>query len=300
MKTRFGLDALLKQDAQADRIVPPSGFTVQLVTVAAAAMAFLAVFALALSIASGRLADRWGEELGQSVTILISATGQQQADQTTRTLQILETTTGVAFARALDPSEQADLLAPWLGEIADIGALPVPQLIEVIEEDGGMDVEGLKLRLAAEVPTATLDDHAQWRAPLVRAADRLRMLGWISFGLVFLTMTAMVTLAANAALAANGQVIGVLRLVGAKDDFIARAFIRRFTLRAMAGAAGGMIIGLAAVRLLPSTGDPAGILTGLRFQGVEWMMPLLIPALAAIVAFGATRWAANRALERVT
>jgi cell division transport system permease protein len=52
-------------------------------------------------------------------------------------------------------------------------------------------------------------------------------------------MAAMITLAANAALAANAQVIGVLRLVGARDTYIARAFVRRFTLRALTGAAAG-------------------------------------------------------------
>ena len=52
-------------------------------------------------------------------------------------------------------------------------------------------------------------------------------------------MAAMITLAARAALAANAEVIRVLRLVGAKDSYIARAFVRRFTLRTLAGAAVG-------------------------------------------------------------
>ena len=47
---------LLRADAGADRIVPPSGFTVWLTLFTAGAMAFLTVFALALSLASGRLA----------------------------------------------------------------------------------------------------------------------------------------------------------------------------------------------------------------------------------------------------
>ena len=49
----------------------------------------------------------------------------------------------------------------------------------------------------------------------------------------------MITLAANAALATNAQVIRVLRLIGARDTYIARAFVRRFTLRALSGAAIG-------------------------------------------------------------
>ncbi|WP_299028317.1 FtsX-like permease family protein [uncultured Sulfitobacter sp.] len=288
----------LHSDAQADRVVPPSGFTAQLTLFAAGAMAFLAVFALALSLAAGRLAEQWGEELARSATIRIAAPADQQQAQTDAALRILQTTRGVAQARALSDAEQADLLAPWFGADLALDALPVPRLIEVIETSEGMDAAGLRLRLAAEVPGAVLDDHSRWRAPLVKAAARLRLLGWTSIALIAAVTAAMVTLAANAALAANAQVIAVLRLVGATDDYIGQAFIRRFTLRALIGAVGGMVLGMIAVAFMPRGGDEtASFLTGLGFQGVHWLVPLLIPPLAAGVAFVATRLAARRTLE---
>lgn len=291
----------LHSDAQADRVVPPSGFTAQLTLFASGAMAFLAVFALALSLASGRLAQQWGEELARSATIRIAAPDDQRQAQTDAALRILETTGGVAEARALSDAEQAALLAPWFGTGLALDALPVPRLIEVIETSEGMDAAGLRLRLAAEVPGAVLDDHSRWRAPLVKAAARLRLLGWTSILLIAAVTAAMVTLAANAALAANAQLIAVLRLVGAKDDYIAQAFIRRFTLRALIGAAMGMVVGMIAVLFMPRGSDEtASFLTGLGFQGVHWLMPLLIPPLAAGVAFVATRLAARRTLEGLT
>jgi cell division transport system permease protein len=289
---------MFQSDAQADRVVPPSGFTAQLTLFASGAMAFLAVFSLALSLAAGRLAEQWGEELALTATIRIAAPEDQQQAQTDAALQILETTRGVAQARALSNEEQAALLAPWFGSELTLDTLPVPRLIEVIETTEGMDAAGLRLRLAAEVPGAVLDDHNRWRAPLVKAASRLRFLGWVSILLIAAVTAAMVTLAANAALAANAQVIATLRLVGAKDDYIAHAFIRRFTLRALIGAIAGMVLGMIAVLFMPSGGDEtASFLTGLGFQGVHWLVPLLIPPLAAGVAFVATRLAARRTLE---
>jgi cell division transport system permease protein len=77
----------------------------------------------------------------------------------------------------------------------------------------------------------------------VEAAGRLRLLGWVSLGLIAGAMAALITLAAQAALSANAPVIRVLRLVGARDAYIARAFVRRFTIRALAGAAGGAALG---------------------------------------------------------
>ena len=292
--------SLFLGDAQADRVVPPSGFTAQLTLFASGAMAFLAVFALALSMASGRLADRWADELARAATLRISAPADQRAAQTNVALDILRQTPGVESARALTDVEQAALLAPWFGADLPIEELPVPQLVEVIEGDPGYDGEGLKLRLAAEVPGAVLDDHTRWRRPLVEAATSLRRLGLVSILLIGGATAAMITLAANAALAANAQVIEVLRLVGARDRYIAQAFVRRFTLCALIGAGVGMALGMLAIALLPEASDAGGFLTGLGFRGTGWLVPLVIPALGALVAFLATSIAARRRLGELS
>lgn len=289
--------ALFSSDPQADRIVPPTGFTARLTLLTSAAMAFLAVFALALSLATGRLADRWSAELAKTSTLRISAPEGQMDAQTRRALAVLETTPGVAMARVLTDDEQRALLAPWFGTDLPIETLPVPQLIEIVEIPDGYDATGLRARLQAEVPGAVLDDHTRWREPLIEAAGRLRLFGFVSMILIAGATGAMITLAANAALAANAQVIRVLRLVGATDLYIARAFVRRFTLRALIGAAIGAVAGMLAVLLLPRADAAGGFLTGLGFQGGHWLWPLTIPALAALVAFVATRQAALRTLR---
>ncbi|MFZ5964045.1 cell division protein FtsX [Thalassococcus sp. BH17M4-6] len=291
------LRRLLTADAGADRVVPPSGFTVRLTLFSAAAMAFLAVFALALSLAAGRLADSWSEALARSSTVRISAPAGQMAEQTAAAIRVLETTPGIVSARALTAEEQQALLEPWFGPDLPVADLPVPQLIDVTETADGYDSAGLRLRLSAEVPGAVLDDHTRWRRPLVAAASRLRLLGWVSILLIAAATGAMVTLAANAALAANAQVIAVLRLVGATDAYIAGAFVRRFTRRALAGAGAGTLLALLAVLVMPSGAETGGFLTGLRFEGWHWIWPFLVPPLAAGVAFLATQMAARRVLE---
>ncbi|MGH1464363.1 MAG: cell division protein FtsX [Cognatishimia sp.] len=300
MKALFvSVTSVFVGDAQADRMVPPTGFTARLTLFASGAMAFLAVFALALSLASGRLAKRWGDELAQSSTLRISAPVEQLAAQTEAALKILTTTPGIADARAMSAEEQRALLSPWFGPDLPVENLPIPQLIEIKEDSTGYDATGLRLRLQAEVPGAVLDDHTRWRRPLQQAAGRLRLLGVLSIVLIAAVTGAMITLAANAALAANAKVITVLRLVGANDDYIAKAFVRRFTLRALTGAAVGTTLGLLAVFLLPSATDQAGFLTGLGFAGLSFLWLVLLPLLAAAVAFLATGAAARRTLSEL-
>ncbi len=290
----------LAPDRQADRVVPPSGHTAWLTSFTAGAMAFLAVFALALSLAAGRLADRWSDALEKTATVRLSAPEDQIDLQTTAVLDILKTTPGIASSRAMTDAEQRALLEPWFGPDLPIDALPLPRLIEVTEDGSGYDSEGLRQRLAAEAPGAVLDDHTRWRRPLAVAAARLRLLGLLSIGLIATATAAMITLAANAALSANAQVIRVLRLVGARDSYIARAFVRRFTLRTLSGATSGTLLAMIGISLLPSTDTAGSFLTGLGFQGVGWLLPLTLPPLAAIVAFTATRIAAFRKLQELT
>jgi cell division transport system permease protein len=291
---------LLAGDARSDRVVPASGATAQLTLFVSGAMAFLAVFALSLAMTAGRVADHWSGDLAQTATLRIAAPGDQRADQTGVALVILEQTPGIASARALSVEEQAALLEPWLGADLPPDLLPLPQLIEIVAEESGYDVTALRARLAEALPEAVLDDHGQWRTPLVEAAQGLRRLALLSLLLICGTMAAMILLAARAALAANAQVIEVLRLVGAQDRFVARAFVRRFTFGALVGAGAGMALGMLAVALLPAAGEAGGFLADLGFRGAGWLVPLLIPALAGTVALAATWLAARQKLTELS
>ncbi len=290
---------LIVGDAQADRAVPATGLTARLTVFVAAVMAFLAVIALAVSLTTGRVASVWAEELAQSATLRLPADPETADALLVSAVDVLQTTPGISSVRALSPDEQRALLEPWFGPDLPMEALPIPQLIEIVADGDGYDADGLRARLTAQVPGAVLDDHTAWRAPLLDAASRVRLISWSVILLIGATVAAMIALAAQASLTANAQVIRVLRLVGARDVYIARAFVRRYTLRAGLGAIVGVILGLIAVSLMPQT-DTSSVLLGVGFEGTEWLWPILIPPLSAVVAFFATRVAAFHRLREQT
>ena len=117
--------------------MPPTGPTAWLTGFTAAAMAFLAVFALALSLASGRLADRWSGALSQTATVRISAPADQMQAQVAAVLDVLATTPGIATSRALTDEETRALLEPWFGPDLPLESLPVPRLVELVERLAG-------------------------------------------------------------------------------------------------------------------------------------------------------------------
>jgi cell division transport system permease protein len=105
-------------------------------------------------------------------------------------------------------------------------------------------------------------------------------------------------LAAHAAIAANGPAIETLRLVGAEDGFITRAFTRRFMLRAVAGALVGSLAGMGLLAVLPRASEQGFFLVGIGLVGWHWLLPFAIPPAAGAVAWAATAVATRRRLRR--
>ncbi len=286
-------------DRGPERVVPSSGFTMSLTLAVAAAMAFLAVFVAALASGADRLADSWTSALSETATVRLIADPDVVEEQAQAIAQVLDGTPGVIDARRIGDDEQADLLLPWLGTDLPLDLVQLPVLFEVALTEEGPDAEELQARLAEAAPGAVYDDHERWRAPVATAASRLQLIASLSLVLIGLMTAAMIALAASASLSANGQVIDVLRLVGANDSYITRVFVRRFALRAAAGAAIGSLLGVVAVLLIPNADGIDGVLK-LGFGGLGWLWPFAMPVLAALIAYVATRLAASRRLREVS
>lgn len=276
-------------------LIPASGFTARLVVGAAGLMSFLAVVFLGLGLAAGAVSERWQRDLIGTATVRLPQ--ETPATELSRIVGLLEQTEGVAQARLITRGEAAALLEPWLGAQDLPDGVALHRLIAVT---GTPDMDGLRFRLQGEAPAAVLDDHDRWRRPVVAGAARLQALALVSAGLVALAAAAVLALAAQAALAANAGVIGVLRLVGARDRYIAGLFIRRFAMRSLTGAAAGSFAGAVMLALLTPPGAPLPILgVSLAFSGADWLLPALVPLVAASLAAVTTAAAARHVLKEI-
>ena len=288
---------LLRGDPGADRVVPRGAQAAVSVGFLTAVMAFFAVLALALALAAGRLADSWSGELSRDATLQVFAPQDEVEAQARAALNVLRTTPGIVSVRVVTLEEQKALLEPWLGPGFAVETLPLPLMIEVTTDRATLNQQSLALRLSAEAPGAVFDDHAAWRQPLVTTATRLRIFALCCLGLTLLALAAVIGLAARAAVAANGHVIQTLRLIGARDAYIADAFTRRLTLRALTGAVIGSGLGLGLLAGLPQADQQGFFLVGLGLRGWHWALPLLVPVIAALVAFAVTRWSTRARLR---
>ena len=278
-------------------LLPRSSWSAPLVAVTTGVMAFLAVLLLIAALAANSVADEWRADLSGVATVRVSAIDGDIEDRVKSVLEVLRTTPGIARVRLLDLEEQYALLEPWLGNNSNAEVLPMPRLIDVTLLGDGPDPANLQARLDLTVDGVVYDDHATWRAPLARAADGLERLALGASALALLTVALITAFAARVTLIAHRDVVETLRLVGAEDGFIARAFVGRLVGRAAIGGAIGAILAAGLILLLPQvpTDDPA-LTVSLMPSTLQWAI-LMIGVPAFIVG---TTWIAARGAIRYT
>lgn len=271
-------------------IAPRAGLIGGLIAMVAAAMAFLAVMATEAGVAADRIAGRWSGELSASATVLITADSGDVDALAQAAVDVLVITPGIADAKVISTEENRALLAPWLGQDADIEALPLPTLIDVTIEGTGPDLDDMNRKLQLAAPGAVYDNHGEWRAPLIETAKGLRFAAAFGVALTVAALAAMVAVAAAATLWSGAGVVRTLRLIGAEDQFIARAFERPFAIRAALGALIGALAALIVASRLPRIEGISAVTGGAPWSSSPtwWLLPL-----AAIVA-GATALIATR------
>jgi len=275
-------------------------------------MVYLAVLAVAGTLALGAVAARWDSGMGGTLTVQIvpsakpakneSAKAGTDRERVGTALEILRATPGVAKAESIDDGRIMALLEPWLGSTGFGDDLPIPRLIDVEKEPGAnLDTLTLSKRLADAVPGATIDDHRVWLDRLIRLIQTVKALGVSVVILIGFAAIGTVVFATRTGLAIHQDVIEVLHMIGAHDSYIARQFAgHAFTL----GLRGGLLGLLLAVPTLLGIGSLAsqtefGPVPELSLAPVQWASLVVLPALAAIIAMLTARITVTRTLARM-
>ncbi len=199
-------------------------------TIVVSAMCYLAVLAVIANILINGAVSAWTSDIAKQVTVQIKPVDGENMDvQIETALAILKATNGVSTTSLLSNEESLKLLEPWLGEGSLLADLPVPRLISVVvDEINPPDFDVLSQRLTRGVKGATLDTHKRWQGQILRSANALKMISLGILALISITTVAIIIFATRAAMASNEEVISVLHLVGAHDNFIAEEVQSRF------------------------------------------------------------------------
>jgi cell division transport system permease protein len=274
-----------------------------------ALMVYLASLALAGTLVVRDAVMRWDRGLSGTLTVELPAplAGDRDDGAVDRALKVLRDTPGVTRADAFDAKRTAALLAPWLGTDIDAADLPLPRLIDVqIEPRADLDLAALGQQLASAAPGAQLDDHRRWLNRVLRTALAIEIVAGVIVALVGLAAVLAVIFATRTGLAVHHAIIEVLHLIGARDGYIARQFEWHALRLGIKGGIAGLVLAIltlvgiaAAATQVGAIDDAVRVLPALSAPAIEWVLLLLLPVAAGLVAMLTARITVLRALKRL-
>ena len=295
----------------ATAIVPKGSIAGRSLTAVVAIMTFLAgLTAGAVMMVVGAASD-WSSDVGHEVTIQVRPVAGRDLDADVRkAAEITRGTAGIADVQVYTKEESARLVEPWLGSGLNLNDLPIPRMIVVRLWSGAPpDFGALRTTLAAQVPSASLDDHRRWIGRMHDMANAAAASGLAVLVLVLIVTLLSVTFATRGAMATNRPIIEVLHYVGATDGFVASQFQRHFL---VLGFKGGVIGGGLAIVLFgavqgmnvwlkgTAAGDEAMALFGsFTIGGTGYLAIVGQVVLMALVTALASRYTVNRTLKSI-
>lgn len=271
-------------------------------------MVYLAAIALVSALAAQKIADRWDQDLSGRITIQVphAALSEQgnpaeSADIDALVEYLLEVP-AVHGVDVLDRQRSAELVEPWLGDLATEAELPIPQLITLeLREDLSLPDE-FEVRIQSLAPGAQVDDHQRWIGGLLDFAQSIQTVALLVVLLVSAAAVITVIFVTRTGLAIHRQMIELLHLIGARDRYVAAQFqSHAFRL----GLGGGLIGLLAAVATLLGLEwlvdrQPTALLPDLSLGYMDWALLLFLPVFTALVALLTARYTVLRTLARLT
>ncbi|KPB00015.1 cell division protein FtsX [Ahrensia marina] len=244
---QMNAETQVTQSAKPTPIVPPSNIAGQALSLVIAIMSFLACLTVGAVLMIDRSASAWQSQISREATIQIRPARDFDIETALMEAQAIAAGfEGVVNARIIDLPQTANLLEPWLGTGIDLAELPVPRLVVIrIDERNPPDFKAIGAAISEAIPNATMDDHRAWVDRLVSMARTTTFVGVAILALVLTALVLTVVFATRGALASNHVIIEVLHFVGARANFIAGQFQRRFFWIGLRGAViggGGAIL----------------------------------------------------------
>ncbi len=260
-------------------------------------MVWLAMVALAVVLLLSSFSDQWRRNYTGTLTIQIplatDGTTMQNELRLNSALHLLQNTPGITSAKAVSMKRISEILSPWLGGgiVSEALSLPIPRLIEVkFIPNRSLNVKALRQKLSQRVEGALLDDHRIWLDKLITLAGAIEAVAFSILLLISVAATTTVIFATRTSLVIHHDLIELLHIMGAHNDYVASQFHRHAMYLSVKGGIVGVIFAIATLYTLGSMWSDIGLflLPQLALNLWQWScilsIPLVVVAITALTA----------------
>ncbi|MBR1373075.1 hypothetical protein IJ556_01320 [bacterium] len=201
-------------------------------------------------------------------------------------VSFLERYPDIKEVTVLSDTELHALLEPWLGHNVDIQLLPIPKLLDVkINNARHFDYKELAVRLSEVSPQASINDHNLWLARLLKFINSLKMLAVTVLIMVAVAIMAAIVYAVKTGLNVHREIISILHIMGATDEYIAMNYVKQISQMTMVAGIIGTILAVPAIMLVGNMakGIEAGIFNSVTFSLESWLIIAVMPMVSTIL-----------------
>lgn len=235
-------------------IVSASSVTGRSLTLVITIMCFLACLTVGAVHLIRESANGWLRDIASEVTVQVQAKEGSDTDKVVQDVaSYLGQQGGISKVTVMSTAESAALLEPWLGQIDDLNALPLPRLIALeLDRSAAPDLDKVRAALSSQFQGTTLDDHRRWQQQIATITKSFALGGLAILALVAMATTAIIVSATKSSMASNREIVEVLHFVGATDRFIAREFEKHFLRLGVRAGLVGATFALAVFLTMPT------------------------------------------------
>lgn len=266
-------------------------------------LVFMAAIAATVHSYTNSLLTHWNQSVVGTLTVQI-APGQgpsgAMADPVQVALSALKHHPAVAEANLIPRAKVLELLEPWLGNGPGVSDLPLPTLIDVqLRDNTPAAVDAITFAVTSAVPNVAVDDHRVWLSRLTGLAAGVGLVALVLMGMIAAALALTVIFATRASLAEFVQVIEVLHLVGAKDDYIAGQFAHRAMMQGLIGGAFGLLLYAPTMGIIAWLGARVqhGMLPEVTLPLIHWVTLAALPIVAGLLAMTTAHMTVRRNLR---
>ena len=274
-------------------------------------MTSISVFLFTITLAGyfmvGSLVADWNKGIVNGFTVQIMPESkvldkQAQDLRLNKVVDFFEKLPEVKKVSIVKDKQMKRLLSPWLGNELDLSSLPVPQLLDIrLKEGTDFDFSRVAKDLSEVASYTSINSHQIWLNRLIKFASTIKMLA-LSVLLMVLTISAFsIFYATKTSLGIHRDIIEILHIMGAKDDYIAKQYARRSFFIGLLSGIIGVIFGALALWFISTVaiGLKGGILDKAVLDFKAWSVIFSLPMLTAIISMFTGYYTVKRTLGKI-
>lgn len=247
-------------------------------------LVFLLIIVLGAATSIGGVLKKWQNPTAQKITIEITQDTNVPVD-IDRVSKLLPTVPGVSSFEVVKHDKILLLLKPWIGETESLKDLKLPTLIEVeLDPKITFDIVEAQKVLSTVAPNLRIESHAKWHQTLISLTNSLYIIAYNVIGFILITIFTIVSLMTRASLNVHRSTIDVLRLMGARKQYIASYFQNSSFYLCLKGSFAGLLIAIPILVFIEWMSRGLGIPKLFRANTEIWMW-LLVLSIPFVISF---------------